>query len=371
MTASPAFVAAAQAAVDAVVGVAQSPVWALTDEQVAATVADVQTAMCALEAMRAGLVRAAEERQIPRSDGASSTTAWLASTTRVSRPAAARVVKTARLCEDGPISTAWSMGLVSAEQVQVMAEAVDQLPEWFGDQERHDAAAELVSYAQKFALDDLKRLANRIVEVVDPDGADEILGEKLAAEEARAWDATRISMRRRGNGTTRGDFTIPDAQADHLFAALEALAAPRRKRFTANRHALGIDDIMALPRDKRLGLAFLELIEHLPEDALPQAGGLAATVAVTVDVDIMRAGSGTATTSSGGTMSTAQAQRMACNAHLVALYLDPDGTISCTSSPGRLYSRPQRIALAAHDQGCVWAGCDRPPSHCEAHHLRA
>lgn len=155
---------------------------------------------------------------------------------------------------------------------------------------------------------------------------------------ALAWDASRFAMRRRGDGTTRGDFTIPDAEADHLRAALEALAAPRRKRSTANRHALGIDDIMALPHDQRLGLAFLELIEHLPEGALPQAGGLAATVAVTVDV--MRSGTGTATTTSGGTMSAAQAQRLACNAH-----------------------------IAAHDRGCVWAGCDRPPSHCEAHHI--
>ena len=55
----------------------------------------------------------------------------------------------------------------------------------------------------------------------------------------------------------------------------------------------------------------------------------------------------------------------------VAKRLDPDGKIACTSSPGRLYSRPQRLALAAHDRGCVWAGCDRPPSHCEAHHITA
>ena len=31
------------------------------------------------------------------------------------------------------------------------------------------------------------------MEVIDPDGADEMLGKKLRAEEQRAWDATRLS----------------------------------------------------------------------------------------------------------------------------------------------------------------------------------
>jgi hypothetical protein len=51
--------------------------------------------------------------------------------------------------------------------------------------------------------------------------------------------------------------------------------------------------------------------------------------------------------------------------------LDPDGRVACTTSPGRLYNRNQRVALAVRDKGCVWAGCDRPPAFCEAHHLIA
>lgn len=369
MAASAAVITAAQAAVAAVQGVAEAPMWALTDQQVTETVMQIETAMCGLEALRASLIRVAEERQIPKSEGAPSTTAWLSGATRISKSSAGRIVKTARLCDEGPVRAAWSAGVISAEQVRVIVEAIDQLPEWFGDEERHDAAVQLIEYAQRFELDELKRLANRIIEVIDPDGADEVIGEQLAAEEARAWDATRLSLRRRGDGTTRGDFVIPDAQADIFRAALEGLAAPRRKRFTANRHALGVDDVMSLPHDQRLGLAFLELIEHLPEGALPQAGGLAATVAVTVPVDVWRTGAGYASSTGGSNVSATQAQRLSCNAHIVALYLDPDGKITCSSSPGRLYSKPQRLVMAARDQGCVWAGCDRPASHCEAHHL--
>ena len=36
----------------------------------------------------------------------------------------------------------------------------------------------------------------------------------------------------------------------------------------------------------------------------------------------------------------------------------------------RLFTKRQRIALAARDGGCRWPGCDRPPSWCEAHHIK-
>ncbi len=364
-----AVLAASRAAAALVSGVAEAPVWALTDEQVGQALRDLQAARCGIEAMESQLVRLAEERQIPRAEGCASTTAWLAGATKVSKASAARTVRTARGCEVPVVLAAWSAGRLGREQVRVIVDAVVRLPDWFGEAERADAAATLVDRAQSFDLDDLQRLANRVVEVVDPDGADEALGEQVRREEEKAWDATRLRLRARGDGTTSGEFVVPDEFGDQLRAAVEALAAPRRTEQTATRFDLGPDDVRGLPREQRLGLAFCELIEHLPDDALPQAGGLAATVGVFVDVDVMRTGQGAATTSAGGTVSARTAQRLACNARIVGLYLDPDGRVTCTSSPGRLYSKNQRIALAARDQGCVWAGCDRPPAHCEAHHL--
>jgi hypothetical protein len=35
----------------------------------------------------------------------------------------------------------------------------------------------------------------------------------------------------------------------------------------------------------------------------------------------------------------------------------------------RLFSRHQRMAMAARDGGCMWPECDRRPSWCEAHHI--
>ena len=118
-----------------------------------------------------------------------------------------------------------------------------------------------------------------------------------------------------------------------------------------------------------MGLAFIELINHLPTESLPKAGGLAATVAVTIDIDDLRTGQGIATNTSGTTISATKAQRLACNAHLVALYLDSESRVLDHGMTQRLFDRHQRLALAVRDQGCVWPGCDRPPAWCEAHHL--
>jgi hypothetical protein len=36
----------------------------------------------------------------------------------------------------------------------------------------------------------------------------------------------------------------------------------------------------------------------------------------------------------------------------------------------RLFTRHQRRALEHRDRGCIFPGCDRPPSWCVAHHAR-
>ncbi|MFC5679271.1 DUF222 domain-containing protein [Aeromicrobium endophyticum] len=72
-----------------------------------------------------------------------------------------------------------------------------------------------------------------------------------------------------------------------------------------------------------------------------------------IDVDDLRTEAGTATNTSGTTMS-ARAQRMACNAHLVALLLDGDSKVIDHGTTKRLYDRHQRLILATRDGGCVF-----------------
>ncbi len=236
--------------------------------------------------------------------------------------------------------------------------AIDALPDWVDDEPRHHAEVHLIRLAGDYNLDDLKRLANRIIEVIDPDGADQMLGEQVRREEQNAWEATRLSIeapRRRHH--TR-----------HLHDSLTPTRTPCARRSRASsphavptstplRLGMDVNDFNALPRDHKMGHAFIELFGHLPTEALPKAGGLAATVAVTIDIDDLRTGQGTATNTSGTTTSATHAQRLACNAHLVALYLDSESKVLDHGTARRLYDRHQRLALAVRDQGCIWPGC--------------
>lgn len=71
-------------------------------------------------------------------------------------------------------------------------------------------------------------------------------------------------------------------------------------------------------------------------------------------------------------VSIATVERVACSAGTVALLVDAADNAGQPLNLGRerrLFSRAQRLALAARDGGCRWPGCERPPSWCEAHHI--
>lgn len=345
--------------------------WQLTGAELREVVAQVHKARSALDALASRLMSSADDMGLAAEDGVTSTTVWFAHTAGATRTDAGKLMAAARVTSSSTEATrvAWSLGRLNTDQALVIMKAIDSLPGHVTDQQKAAAEADLIGRAADHDLRGLQILANRVVAVIDPEGADAYLGRKLAEEEKRAWDATRIAIRRRGDGTSRLSGIVPETYAAKLRTALEGIAAPRRAETNATRHAMSVGDFTALPHAQKMGLAFCELIDHLPSDALPQAGGLAATVTVNVDADVLATGRGTARTSSGDEVSADEAQRMACNSHLVALFLDTESRVTDVGLSQRLYDRRQRLALAARDQGCVWAGCDRPPAWCEAHHL--
>ena len=69
-------------------------------------------------------------------------------------------------------------------------------------------------------------------------------------------------------------------------------------------------------------------------------------------------------------ISMASVERIACETGTVELTFDPTRTQPLDlGREQRLFSRRQRIALAARDGGCMAGDCECPPSWCEAHHL--
>jgi hypothetical protein len=116
------------------------------------------------------------------------------------------------------------------------------------------------------------------------------------------------------------------------------------------------------------GLAFVALLEHLPTDHL--TGKVAATVVVTLDLDLLREGLGAAGIDTGGEISAGEVRRLACQAGIVPAVLGARSVPLDLGRTSRLFTEAHRVALATLYDTCAAAGCDRPYAWTELHHQR-
>jgi hypothetical protein len=117
--------------------------------------------------------------------------------------------------------------------------------------------------------------------------------------------------------------------------------------------------------------AFTELLRQgatLPTDVLLGKGAPAVRVLVQATDLIAGVGHGVIE-GSGEALSIGTVQALVCNQGTQTALIDSLGDVLDLGREQRLYSRHQRIALAIRDGGCIWTGCERPPSWCEAHHI--
>jgi hypothetical protein len=134
--------------------------------------------------------------------------------------------------------------------------------------------------------------------------------------------------------------------------------------------------VEALERDERTteqiaSDAFTELLRQagsLPTDVLLGRGMPAVRVLVPVDDLIAGTGHGVIE-GTNEAISIGTVQALACTQGTRTALLDSLGNVLDLGREQRLYSANQRVALAIRDGGCLWSGCERPPSWCEAHHI--
>jgi hypothetical protein len=62
-------------------------------------------------------------------------------------------------------------------------------------------------------------------------------------------------------------------------------------------------------------------------------------------------------------------RELACDAGFYRVLLGNDGEVLAEGLRERYFTPAQRRALAVRDGGCVWPGCNAPPSWCHAHHV--
>jgi hypothetical protein len=346
-------------------GIADAPAWSLTAGETTAAVTRLVADLARLAEIETRLLGQVAALDLPAEMGVSSTAKWLARTTRQTKADAARHVRLAKvLAAHEQTRQAVASGAALPEQAVVIGAAVDNLDDDLVAQ-KTEAEAHLIAKAAEFDADHLRRLGERLFEVLDPEGAEAREAKRLEEQEARARERAEFRMWHHGDGTKKGIFVLPDAQAEMLRAALNALASPKHVR---SKDGAGSYDHRR-PSAQQLGWAFIEYIERYPTDRLATHGGMAATVVVTVDADVFTHGTPKpGTTTNGVRVSPGQLIRWACEAGVMPAVLDTTGHVLDLGRRHRLHTPAQRLALIIEQQQCQHPACDIPGSFCHVHH---
>lgn len=349
----------------ALAGLASVSADGLEAEALAPLLERTQRVVSQAQALLFKVTSAADRAKAAVTQGSASTADLLSSNLGGDRAESARSVRTANALHQTVTQTAMDQGVVTVSQAEVIVKTLAGLPSTVTELQRQGCEEALIEAAQKLNLKDLHRRADRISDVFAPDKetVDRLEQQTLRERERAARGKTQFWMMDQRDGTHKGGFTIPDAQAEMLRTVLDAIAAPRRDHLRQDQ----IDAFGELTWTRRQGLAFLELLEHLPADRLP-AGST--TLTVNLDHDQLVSGIGAATLSTGARISVDEVRRMACEANVIPMVFDGQSLPPDMGRSKRLFTRTQRIAIANRDGGCTFPGCDRPPNWCEIHHAK-
>ncbi|HJQ04675.1 MAG TPA: DUF222 domain-containing protein, partial [Nocardioides sp.] len=219
---------------------------------------------------------------------------WLAHATRITAQAARADLHLATDLEAHPLTAAaMRAGEVNTAQARVIIRSVDKLSDEVDDLTKARAEKHLIHLAGTYDPKDLRVLGTKILEVVAPDIAEAELGKALEREEHSARDKCSLKMSRRGDGTTKITALVPDSIAERLTTYLDAEDSPR------------------VTKSRSRGEAFCRLLEILDPNRLPDHGGDATAVVVTIPFENLVNELGSAMLGST-VISASEARRLAC-----------------------------------------------------------
>lgn len=224
------------------------------------------------------------------------------------------------------------------------------------------AAEQLVTEAGARSLEGLRSAARAIRDQLDPDGAHRRYLERFERRSFRLWTDA--------DGNRRGSFLFDDEGGLLAQTVLDSALRPRRggPRFVDSAER---ETAVRLTDDERTNdqLAYDLFLDVLRAGTLADAESVFGTRQAGVRlVQVME--HEIAHTEDGlSTLPAAVAEQHICDSGVVPVTVDGCGNPLDVGREHRLFTPRQRIALAMRDGGCMWPGCDRPTSYCEAHHI--
>ncbi len=251
------------------------------------------------------------------------------------------------------VAAAMADGQISVEHAAVIRRAVDALPGVVEAEHGERFTADLLEHAATSHPGELARAAARAAAAIDPD--------------AGLSDA-EIEHRRDASLVQRGDgmFALTAVLTPECGAAwrtvFDSLAAP----------APALD---GTPDPRTAGQRMHDALREVPlmllrTSALPDCGGVVATLLVTMTTDQAESGAGYAKTAHGDLIPVRRILDLAVDSQTLSAVFDPHGGILDYGRTRRLAPSGMRLALYARDQGCTFPDCDRPAQWTQAHHFK-
>ncbi len=236
-------------------------------------------------------------------------------------------------------------------------------------------------------VDELTLAAERIVAISVGQDADRLY--RLARDARDALDAIGIVERERArrerrsfrrwrqpDGMTKYTWELDPESAALVDGIYDQITSPRRggPRFVDEGERARADAIVADSRttEQLASDGFRDLLA-IAVDAKPThiIGVAQPAVRVLVTETALATGEGSGYIEGHpDPVSLNSIERIACNSGTIPVVFDQSGQAIDVGREQRLFTRRQRIALAARDGGCRWPGCERPPAWTEAHHVR-
>ncbi len=310
-------------------------------------------------ALRMDAVAAVDGEGSWRADGSSSLTAWARTALDLSGAEAGTLVRTAwALHDELPLtrSALWGARLTWGHATR-MARAALVTPRRRAAVSAPGGEATLVEIATTVTAADLARLLVVWAHGVDAAG--------VIAAEQRAFEQRRLTLAQTLDGMWHVEGLLDPVGGASLAAALDsvvgaALGAKDDDRTTTQVRADALVDLARYALDHR---------------AVPRAGGLRPHLFLHVEPATLARPTGTEGVPPGelapgeGMLSAAVTQMLACDADLIPVRWDSDGSPLALGRSRRTVPTHLRKAVVARDRTCVYPGCGRPATWCDAHHI--
>lgn len=341
------------------------------------TVVGIEALKSTLEALELGVVAELEASGAVKGSGWASTADFVTHVAGGSKGTGPAMVRLAEAVAEpllAPVATALGQGWLSGQQARVIERAVDGLP---GDAGLRARGVEvLLSEARALDATELRRVARRLLTIVDPEGDDRRDEQALDRLERAAHLGRHLTLTddQAGGAWIRGRCSTEDAA--FLKATLIPLAAPRPSdgppcepatcKVPGCRHD-GRD-----PRDHGVRMldALTEACRLLQSaDVLPESHGATPRLTLTMRLEDLRERTGCASTETAEELSASAVRRLCCDADVIPVVLGAGSEVMDVGRTQRLVTAAIWRALVARDAHCRFPHCTRPPMMCHAHHV--